>query len=114
MDREAFESLMDGVREMKAFQRGTLKGARVRTVKAPQVRRIRARFRLSQSDFAVMIGVPVATLRNWEQGRREPRGPARVLLRIIAHNPTAFLDCMREPSKKSAKRGRRAGQTATR
>ena len=48
---------------------------------------IRARTGLSQPAFAKRVGVPVATLRNWEQGHRKPQGPARVLLALIDRNP---------------------------
>lgn len=48
---------------------------------------IRQRTGLSQPAFAARIGVPVATLRNWEQGHRSPRGPARVLLALLERNP---------------------------
>jgi len=58
---------------------------------AANARRIRAATRLSQTDFAAHIGVPVETVRNWEQGKRSPRGPARSLLKIIDRAPdTAF------------------------
>jgi putative transcriptional regulator len=58
---------------------------------AAYARRIRAATHLSQMDFAARIGVPVETVRNWEQGKRSPRGPARALLKIIERAPeTAF------------------------
>jgi putative transcriptional regulator len=50
---------------------------------------IRARTRLTQAQFAARIGVPIETVRNWEQGKRSPRGPARALLRLIDHAPDA-------------------------
>jgi putative transcriptional regulator len=43
--------------------------------------------RLTQQEFAARLGVPVETIRNWEQGKRAPRGPARALLAVIAHAP---------------------------
>jgi len=55
---------------------------------------IRARFHASQAEFARMIGVSVETLRNWEQGKRRPQGPARALLRVIAANPKAVADAL--------------------
>lgn len=55
------------------------------------VRRVRRKVGLSQNQFATRVGVSVATLRNWEQGKRFPRGPARALLRIIDHAPEAAL-----------------------
>ena len=56
-------------------------------VSAPVVRDLRRRARLTQLEFAARLGVPVETIRNWEQGKRMPRGPARALLAVIAHAP---------------------------
>jgi putative transcriptional regulator len=53
----------------------------------PVVRDLRRRARLTQLEFAARLGVPVETIRNWEQGKRMPRGPARALLAVIAHAP---------------------------
>lgn len=53
----------------------------------PAVRELRRRARLTQSEFAARLGVPVDTIRNWEQGKRMPRGPARALLAVIARAP---------------------------
>ena len=53
----------------------------------PEVRALRRRARLTQMEFAARLGVPVETIRNWEQGKRAPRGPARALLAVIAHAP---------------------------
>lgn len=53
----------------------------------PAVRDLRKRARLTQQEFAARLGVPVETIRNWEQGKRMPRGPARALLAVIAHAP---------------------------
>jgi putative transcriptional regulator len=52
-----------------------------------EVRDLRRRARLTQQEFAARLGVPVETIRNWEQGKRAPRGPARALLAVIAHAP---------------------------
>jgi len=54
---------------------------------SPVVRDLRRRARLTQQEFAARLGVPVETIRNWEQGKRMPRGPARALLTVIAHAP---------------------------
>ena len=54
---------------------------------SPAVRDLRRRARLTQQQFAARLGVPVETIRNWEQGKRMPRGPARALLAVIAHAP---------------------------
>lgn len=53
----------------------------------PEVRDLRRRAQLTQQEFAARLGVPVETIRNWEQGKRAPRGPARALLAVIAHAP---------------------------
>jgi len=53
----------------------------------PMVRDLRRRAQLTQHEFAARLGVPVETIRNWEQGKRAPRGPARALLAVIAHAP---------------------------
>lgn len=53
----------------------------------PEVRSLRRRARLTQVEFAARLGVPVDTIRNWEQGKRIPRGPARALLAVVAHAP---------------------------
>jgi putative transcriptional regulator len=53
----------------------------------PTVRDLRRRVCLTQLEFASRLGVPVETIRNWEQGKRAPRGPARALLTVIAHAP---------------------------
>ena len=53
----------------------------------PGVRDLRRRAQLTQIEFAARLGVPVETIRNWEQGKRMPRGPARALLAVIAHAP---------------------------
>jgi putative transcriptional regulator len=57
----------------------------------PTVRDLRRRAQLTQLEFAARLGVPVETIRNWEQGKRAPRGPARALLAVIAHSPDAVF-----------------------
>jgi putative transcriptional regulator len=57
------------------------------SLETPAVRDLRRRARLTQQEFAAKVGVPVETIRNWEQGKRMPRGPARALLAVIAHAP---------------------------
>ena len=65
----------------------------------PAVRDLRRRACLTQTEFASRLGVPVETIRNWEQGKRAPRGPARALLAVIAHSPeTVFAALATEPS----------------
>ncbi len=65
----------------------TMPPASVEAAPLPAVRDLRRRARLTQLEFAARLGVPVETIRNWEQGKRAPRGPARALLAVIAHSP---------------------------
>jgi putative transcriptional regulator len=60
----------------------------------PAVRDLRRRARLTQLEFAARLGVPVETIRNWEQGKRMPRGPARALLAVIAHAPEMVFSAL--------------------
>ncbi len=63
---------------------------------ARYARRIRANVKLTQTEFAARIGVPVETVRNWEQGKRVPRGPARALLKLIEHAPEMAFSVLRQ------------------
>jgi putative transcriptional regulator len=80
-----------------------MKSARVTTFQPADVKSVRETLNASQTEFALMIGVSVATLRNWEQGRRTPHGPALALLRVAARNPRAVAEALhREPRKGAA------------
>jgi len=85
--RQTFEKLLGSVREAGAILRGRQKPSRRIVIRASGVRVIRERTRLSQSEFARLIGVSVKTLQNWEQDRRRPSGPAVALMSIIEHDP---------------------------
>jgi putative transcriptional regulator len=90
MKREMFEELLGSVREGGSILRGEKAPSRRTAVgggAATAVRSIRERTKLSQSEFARLMGVSVKTLQNWEQDRRRPTGPAAALLKIIAHEP---------------------------
>jgi putative transcriptional regulator len=89
MTSEAYRRIEQGLKEALAFAQGNTAGAIVHQIEVPipDVRAIRAQTGLSQSDFARSIGVKKATLLNWEQNRRTPDGPARVLLALIAKEP---------------------------
>jgi len=67
----------------------------------PDVRAIRIRLGMTQEEFAAAFGVSPATIRNWEQGRREAHGPARVLLTIIEQEPKAVLRALRQTRGRS-------------
>ncbi len=76
-----FEELMESVQQMDEIVRGERQPSREFTVDAMQIKEIRKATGLSQSKFAAIIDVQLGTLRNWEQGRREPTGPAKALLK---------------------------------
>lgn len=94
MKNGAFQELMSGVRQAGRIRRGTLKPGRATVFKREDVKAIRASLGASQIEFALMIGVSVATLQNWEQGRRTPDGPALALLRVAAKNPKAVAEAL--------------------
>jgi putative transcriptional regulator len=68
--------------------------ARRTVVPEPDVRGIRRRLGVSQSEFALMLGISARTLQNWEQLRRQPTGPARVLLLLAQKRPDLFTEMM--------------------
>lgn len=86
-----FDALVTSIRQAGTIRRGGRRPSRVFDFKREDVRAIRANLGKSQNEFALLIGVSVATLRNWEQGRRIPEGPARALLRVAAANPRAVI-----------------------
>jgi putative transcriptional regulator len=92
---ELFDELTASVREGGAILRGEAPPSRTFVVEAPDVGGIRNRLQLSQSEFAARLGISVATLRNWEQGRRKPEGPARILLQVAARYPDVLWDVVR-------------------
>ena len=94
MRKELFEELKASIREAGKIRRGEMKPSRVFEIKAEDVQKIRAKLGKSQTEFAMMIGVSVGTLRNWEQGRRRPDGPAQALLRVASTNPDAVIDAL--------------------
>jgi putative transcriptional regulator len=99
MKDELFAELLESVREGAAILRGEQQPSRTFTIQEPDVKEIRERYNLSQGQFASLLGISVKTLQNWEQGRRIPRGPARVLLQVAAKHPEAVWDVVR-PSQR--------------
>jgi putative transcriptional regulator len=115
MRKDLFAQLVESVKQMKAIEAGRLKASRVTRMEAlaggasPDVATLRARFKLSQAQFARLLGISLGTLQNWEQKRRQPEGPAKVLLRVAASHPEALLSVTRElPQQRSRRRARAA------
>ena len=94
MKKNDFDELISSVREAGEIRRGQRKPSRVFAFQPADVRRVRQKLGKSQTDFAMMIGVSVSTLRNWEQGRRVPEGPAQALLKVAAKNPKAVAEAL--------------------
>lgn len=94
------ESIVQGLNDAIAWTRGESTNARVTLIHIPEVdvRKVRTKMGLSQSEFATKFGLPPATLRNWEQGRSRPDAPTRVLLAVIAKHPEAVEDVLRQAS----------------
>ena len=101
MKDETFNELVASVREGGSILRGETTPSRKFVVEGPDVKRIRTNYKLSQSQFATLLGISVATLQNWEQGRRSPDGPARVLLQVAAVHPEAVWDVVKHGLTKS-------------
>lgn len=93
MTKEAFESIAAGLADAIAYARGDKSRGKARVVEVPtiDVAAMRKKLGLSQDRFAAAFGVSPSTVRNWEQGRRHPEGPAKVLLRVIDKEPEAVL-----------------------
>ena len=94
MDDNLFAQLVESMEQMGEISRGERMPSREFHVDALKVKQIRAATGLSQVKFAEVIDVPVATLRNWEQGRRDPTGPAKVLLRALHNDPQHVLKAL--------------------
>ena len=111
MKDETFAKLAASIKEAGEIKAGHRAPSRMYEIKPPDIRMVRERLDVSQDEFAVMIGVSTRTLQNWEQGRRQPEGPAKALLTVASRNPTAVLDALHGsrtgPGKASARLRRR-------
>ncbi len=94
MDKKLFGRLKESMAQMNEIAEGSRQPARETNVIALQVKAIKTASGLSQSGFARLISVSVDTLKNWEQGRREPTGPAKALLRAIERDPQHVIPAL--------------------
>jgi putative transcriptional regulator len=90
----AFESIKAGLEEAIAHASGETMDARVHRIEALDVKAIRAQVGMTQAQFASSFGISLGTLRHWERGDRQPHGPARVLLTVLAKRPKAVLEAL--------------------
>lgn len=88
------QDLLAGMDNAIAHVEGRRAAARVHVVSVPDVRAIRRRLRMSQSRFAAAFRIPVATVKNWEQGRRQPDAPAAAFLQAIARRPREIIEAL--------------------
>jgi len=91
MDDKAFNELLNSTKEAKQILGKKVAPCRTFYIDEPDAKQIRAKFHLTQNEFAKLLNISVATLRNWEQGRRRPEGPARVLLNVANSNPEVLM-----------------------
>lgn len=91
--RDIGAEILDGLRDRRAHKQGKLRlrTHRLRSLNGKDAKRIRKKLGFSQSVFAALLGVSLRTLQEWEQMRREPRGPAQALLRVADQHPEALL-----------------------
>ena len=92
MDAQNFERLLASAKEAKEIMDGQKEPSRQFFIEEPNPKEIRAKMSLTQDQFAALMNISVYTLRNWEQGRRYPEGPARVLLNVANNHPEVLLE----------------------
>jgi putative transcriptional regulator len=90
MEDKQFARLVESIKQMNLIRAGQKNPARVHCIKP--VEEIRSKLHLSQREFAGLLGISDATLKNWEQGRVKPDGSARILLQVVAKNPKAVFE----------------------
>jgi putative transcriptional regulator len=90
--KEAFESIKKGLNEAIDFAQGKEVKAKV-TKLNPQldVKMVRKNLGMTQKDFALSLGISLATLRHWERGDRKPHGPALILLNLVEKDPNTIF-----------------------
>jgi len=94
--REYFESSKKGAEEALAWKQGKKTDARVRQYTAMDVSDIRKQTKMTQKEFSESFHIPLSTLRQWEQGKRIPQGPAQALLKIIAHDSETAIEALHD------------------
>ncbi len=97
MAEKAFESIMGGLEEALEYSRGNKTRSSEHRVKVEDIdlKALREKLNITQRQFAELFAVSLSTIRNWEQGRRRPEGPARVLIKIISKDPQAVLNALK-------------------
>ena len=94
MKKKNFDNLIESVKQAGKIKRGEMKAGRTFQFNPTDIKGIRQNLNKSQAEFALMIGVSISTLQNWEQGRRRPDGPAQALLKIALERPDAVIEAL--------------------
>ena len=104
MSKKAYDKIAAGLKDAIAIARGEAdrRSYRVHVPPDVDVGRIRRKLKLSQSEFAARFGIAPGTLRDWEQKRKRPEGPARVLLMVIEREPAAVERAVRASTRRAA------------
>ncbi|MDQ7784877.1 MAG: helix-turn-helix domain-containing protein [Desulfomonilaceae bacterium] len=104
MNDESFSRLLEGVKQGAEYLKGlrSPSGVRKVTVRVPDIKNIREKLNVSQAEFARMIGISVRTLQNWEQNRRVPDKPSRILLELAATYPKQVQKVARKVAEQEA------------
>ena len=92
MQNDKFEELLSSVKEVKDIMQGKKEPSRKFYIDEPNAKEIRQKLQLTQNQFASLMNISIHTLRNWEQGRRQPEGPAKVLLNVANNHPNILIE----------------------
>jgi putative transcriptional regulator len=96
MDDNLFDDLVESIKQAGAIKRGEIPYSRIHSIDSLEVKNIREKIHFSQREFASLLGISPRTLQQWEQGRRNPNGAARVLLEVANTHPEALLDTIKK------------------
>lgn len=94
MNKEDFSLLVESIKKSVSIRRGQGAASRTKKIAGPDVHTIRGNLGLSQTEFALMIGVSPRPVQNWEQKRREPEGAAKALLLVTQRHPKMVLEAL--------------------
>lgn len=94
MDKKLFAQLVESMKQHGEIARGERSPSREFHIEPLAIKELRSKLGLSQPKFAALLHVDLGTLRNWEQGRREPTGPAKALLTAIGRDPVHVLKAL--------------------
>ncbi|HET7313671.1 helix-turn-helix domain-containing protein [Salinisphaera sp.] len=104
---DTFESIKTGLEQAIAHSKGKPSQVVIHEMSAMDVKSVRDKVGMTQREFATSFGISLGTLRHWERGDRQPHGPARVLLNVLARQPEAVLSALSDKEPIASTRGSR-------